>query len=238
MTSAPRIKTLLLDLDGTLVGMRTKRTQLHFVLGTLSQWRYEIPTWKAVGALRAVNQAMRKPSLDRTNAERAVDAFAKVTGLSHDTAAIKLLRTMEQVFPELKSYFYPMPGAAEFVRWAYERYSLILATNPVWMREIIEYRVRWAGVDPAMFRFVTHAGVMHALKPLPEYYREILQRNELDPAECLMIGNEVVMDQPAQRVGLPVFLVTPGLSHAVPKEPGVWKGDFHALRRWLEESAS
>ncbi len=89
-----------------------------------------------------------------------------------------------------------MPGARDFVHWAYERFPLVLATEPIWKREIIEHRVRWSGLDPALFRFISHASVMHACKPSVEYYLELLALNDLRAQDCLMVGNEPRMDLP------------------------------------------
>lgn len=227
-------KTLLLDLDGTLLGMHSKRGHLAFGLSIVRNWGAEIPPWTALQAIREVDRAMRSLDLSTTNVERAIAAFARVTGLPPEVAAIRLLKSSEQIFPTLEPYFYPMPGAADFVRWAYERYSLVLATEPVWMREIIEHRVRWAGLDPAMFRFISHAAVMRACKPRVEYYRQLLEINGLVASECLMVGNEPRMDLPALQAGVPVFLVN-GRSRALASRgESVWTGDFAALRALLE----
>ena len=155
-----------------------------------------------------------------------------------DEARIVLRDSLQTVFPPLGKYFYPLPGALVFLEWAKTRYTLLLATNPIWPREIIELRVRWAGIDPAIFNFITDVHVMSAFKPDPKYFREILKHEGLKPEQCLFIGNETRMDLPATRVGIPVYIVTKSgrLDHfKQPKSRAVAaKGTFKQLRLALE----
>ena len=41
-----------------------------------------------------------------------------------------------------------------------------------------------------------------------DYYRDIINALSLDPAECLMVGNDVGEDMIAERLGMQVFLLT------------------------------
>ncbi len=231
----PHPKTLLLDLDGTLLGMRPGRTQFRFALGVIRAWSPELSAWTSLRAIRSVGRAMRTldPDPARTCADRAVDAFARVTGLGREEAAHRLMGSSEKVFRTLQPHFFPLPGAQDFVRWASQHFSLVLATDPVWLREIIEHRVRWAGLDPAVFKFISHAGIMRACKPHPEYFQQVLDLNGLLARDCWMIGNEERMDLPARQVGLPVFLVGKDLK----PQAGVRTGSFAALRKLLETPA-
>ena len=45
-------------------------------------------------------------------------------------------------------------------------------------------------------------------KPNPEYFRGILEEFRLDPAECLMVGNDVGEDLSIRTLGVKTYLVT------------------------------
>ena len=45
-------------------------------------------------------------------------------------------------------------------------------------------------------------------KPNLRYYEEILSRQGLSPAECIMVGNDVGEDMIAANLGMKVFLLT------------------------------
>ena len=106
-------------------------------------------------------------------------------------------------------------------------------------------RLEWAGIEPKIFKNITHAAVMHAVKPTNEYYQEVLALEKLKPTDCLLIGNEYEMDLPATQVGIPVFIVTQEVPkksrHAkIIKRPvgsaQAWEGSFKSLRILLERS--
>jgi FMN phosphatase YigB (HAD superfamily) len=144
-----------------------------------------------------------------TNAERAAQAFGQISGIS-GPAALEFLETeTERLFPRIKRHFYPLPGAADFVRWAHARFPLHLVTNPVWSEGPIQARVRWAGLDPKLFRSLTHSRRSRASKPSEAYYREFLEQEGLRAEDCLLIGNDPINDLRAVRVGIPVCLVNP-----------------------------
>ena len=234
----PPVKYLLVDLDGTLLGNHNLPLSLDFVrrtLGTLRQyggWR------KSIGALYAINDALRKPSKDVTNDKRVVDLFSKRMNLDPEEGRKLLGEGVGSIFPQLKKHFFPVPGSREFLEWARTKYPMTLATNPVWPEEIVELRVRWAGIDPAIFRSVTHVRRMHACKPTQEYYSEILEQEGLKPEDCLLIGDDAKMDLPATRVGIRVFIVGEHVkttSMKLPRQKApAWRGNYKDLRKHLE----
>ena len=85
---------------------------------------------------------------------------------------------------------------------------LILATNPIFPQTAIESRIRWAGLEPSDFVWITTYENSRYCKPNPEYYNEILSKLNLQPEECLMVGNDVTEDMVARKVGMNVFLLT------------------------------
>ncbi|HUP57065.1 MAG TPA: HAD family hydrolase [Bdellovibrionota bacterium] len=201
------VRQLLVDLDGTLLGNKAFPLQIDFVRKSLDGLRNYGGLKKRITALLGLNAALRAKSRDVTNDVRAVSVFSHLLGLAPEEGRKVLRESLTLLFPSLERHFFPIPGAKEFLEWARGRYPMVLATNPVWPPEIVELRLRWAGVDPSLFTSITHVRRMHACKPELEYYEEILDQEKLDPAHCLLIGDDMKMDLPATRVGIRVFIV-------------------------------
>ena len=84
----------------------------------------------------------------------------------------------------------------------------VLATNPIFPAIATEKRMRWAGLSPDDFAYYTTYENSRYCKPNPAYYRDILSHLELDPEECIMVGNDVEEDMVAATLGMKVFLLT------------------------------
>ena len=65
-------------------------------------------------------------------------------------------------------------------------------------------RIDWAGLDPEDFKIITTYEDHVYCKPNPEYFRQILEQFELDPSECLMVGNDVEEDTMENKKILPI----------------------------------
>ena len=86
--------------------------------------------------------------------------------------------------------------------------AVIIATNPLFPTTAIEQRLAWAGVpvDEYPYALVTTYENMHAAKPQPAYYREILAAIDCPPDRALMVGDDWKNDiAPAAAVGLHTF---------------------------------
>lgn len=236
------VHTLLVDLDGTLLGANDLSLGIDFVVQAIRAARQFAGTRKAIAGLRAVNRALQgKPSPEqegKTNAVKAFEAFAGTVGMGVDQAEAALVQGAHKIFPTLARHFFPIRGAKEFIDWARNHYPLILATNPVWPREIVEMRIRWAGFDPAIFRRITLAREMSAAKPWLTYYEEILKQEKMEASQCLLIGNDMKKDLAAAEVGIRVFITDPNakLCKRLPVKNGTaaYRGTFQHLRRMLE----
>jgi len=104
---------------------------------------------------------------------------------------------------------YPNPLAADVVNSLKEEgYRLILASDPTTPNESQIIRTRWAGLNPDDFELITSFEDFHHCKPNLRYYQEILDIQNLKADECIMVGNDIVCDMTANKLGLDVFLIT------------------------------
>ena len=234
------IRTLLVDLDGTLLGNQIFPLSIKFIRDSLRTLKKtEAGIAESIRLLVALQKELKIPSsTDLTNEQRVVELISKRMKVSTEVAKERLESTVRSIFPNLKSHFYPMDGAREFLSWAYPRYPLHLATHPIWPEDIVRLRLEWAGISPTLFRSITHIKIMHSVKPHPAYYREILAQNSLDANDCILIGDDLKMDLPATEVGIRVFIVGKKnrlslLKHKKAKAPAA-RGTYEHLRMILE----
>jgi FMN phosphatase YigB (HAD superfamily) len=235
------VKHLLVDLDGTLLGNRALALSIDFLRHAYDILKEQVGFRTATQILIAMQRELRKPSAQLTNELRSLMIFAKRLNLPMEETRSLIRESLFTIFPKLEKHFYPIDGAKDFLDWAREHYSLTLATNPVWPREIIELRVRWAGIEPGIFRDITYAKTMHAYKPSLEYYEEVLNKQGFSAGDCLLIGNDLKMDLPATRAGIRVFIVG-SFKQMTPidikgSRAPAWKGTYAQLRGFLENNS-
>lgn len=114
-------------------------------------------------------------------------------------------------------------------------YKVVLATNPIFPETATRQRVNWTGMDVADFEaFTTYENCTYC-KPNPEYYLELLEKINMDPAECLMVGNDVTEDMDAGlKAGMQVFLITDCMINKEGKDINEYPhGSFKDLQKYL-----
>ncbi len=73
-------------------------------------------------------------------------------------------------------------------------------------------------------------------KPDPRFFRLLLEREELEAADCLMIGNDPLCDgEGARTVGMEAFVIRSALSPRDAKGCDQEGMDLKKLRRWLSK---
>ena len=239
-----RFKNLLCDLDGTLIYSGDIRVHLEFIGRSLPGLKRH-QGWKAaIRALKESQNILKIPSTIETNFERLVSVFQKHFKLDREQAIEEMKNNIGNAFSKLEGHFGEMKGASKFIEWAHGKYTLTLATNPVWSIDIVKMRMRWGGINPDFFQSITTADRMHASKPSLEYYREILSQENFEAADCLLVGNERVMDLPATGAGIAVFLIRTGakelscIEAPSKKSPGAWRGSYTHLEAFLEKNST
>ena len=202
--------TLLVDLDGTLLDI-----EVSFFLGPMVQAMHDcfrdlldMDLFRK-GLFGGTEAIMVKPRYDgETNRDGFNGAFSALTGLEIPEVDTRFKRFYSEVFPTLSRYGKPVDGASAFIQKASEEgYTLCLATNPIFPTSAVLERLRWSGVDPEVFSFIPGLETMSTCKPNREYYLDLAARLEVDPRDCLMVGNDVQQDLPASETGMGTFLV-------------------------------
>ena len=207
------IKAVLFDLDATLLPMdQNKFIEEYFKSLSAKMSKYGYEPKKLIEAMWSGVKAMVLSTGEKTNEESFWDAFKAVFG---DKALndIEIHKDYyENDFDALKIVCGYTPKANELIKYLKEKeITVVLATNPVYPLIATEKRIGWAGLDKNDFALVTTFENSHFCKPNPNYYKEILEKLNLKPEECIMVGNDATEDMAAEIIGIKVFLLTDNL---------------------------
>lgn len=207
------LRAVLFDLDDTLLG-NSMDSFLPAYFGALTRHLdHLVPSKRLISELMRATEAMNANHRPGATNE---EAFAAVfyPALEPDRATLE--RAFEQfyteAFPKLRALTRRRPGARSLVEWAIEQgLQVVVATNPLFPRVAVEQRLAWAGVpvDEVDYALVTTYENMHATKSHVAYYKEILERLDRRPSQCLMVGDNWEKDiVPASSIGIRVYWVT------------------------------
>jgi FMN phosphatase YigB (HAD superfamily) len=231
-----KYEAILFDLDGTLLPMDNDefiKAYLGLLAKKMASYGYDkdlliASLWKGTGA-------MIKNDGKQTNAEVFWKYFAKVFG-ERIYGDIRNFDTFyENEFHTAASVAFPTALAQIAVDLAREKADkVILATSPVFPEVAVRSRLSWAKVFPDSFDLITTYENSTFCKPNPAYYREIADKMQIDPARCLMVGNNTDEDIiPAQSLGMDTFLLTDFLI-CNGERPETPSGGFEELVAFLQ----
>ncbi len=200
------LKAVLFDLDDTLLGnhMDSFLPQYFGLLGKYAE-RY-LPRDQFLKEMMVASQLMVKNTdLSLTNRDVFWQGFHEQTGLDSEELESYFDKFYRNEFHALKSVVTPRETAVSLIKYCQEKgYKVVIATNPMFPRPAVEARLAWAGLPVSEFDFdlVTTYEIMHATKPHPAYYQEILAKIDVSAAEALMVGDDWENDiEPAAALG-------------------------------------
>ena len=233
------LKAVLFDLDGTLLPMDQKLfTKDYFgrLMRRICPFGYTPETF--LTAMQAGITAMVKNDGSRTGEAAFWEAFSGVCGPEVMEHLDDFERFYHEEFDEVAASCGCNPKAAETVRaLSAKGVRVALATNPLFPRIATRKRIAWAGLTPDDFELYTTYEDIGTCKPNPAYYREVLERLGLEPADCLMVGNDVAEDMmAAASVGIRGFLLTDYLINTPNADINAYPhGGFEELNAYLEK---
>lgn len=205
-----RYEAVFFDLDGTLVGVDIEEFLLEYFT-RIGRWvctRYDPEVF--LRQLMVATQAMvQDDDPTRTNKEVFLERFLVGMSDSSEEEVLDLFdRFYREEFPGMRGLVQPVPGARRLLRTLGDAgCRLILATNPVFPREAIDQRMRWGGLHPDQFEYITSYENSRYCKPNPCYFKDLLNHCGAEPDRVLMVGNDPLEDLVAGELGMDTFLV-------------------------------
>ena len=231
------MKTVLFDLDGTLLPMDQDNFLKAYFGGLATKlvpFGYE-PN-QLIKAIWSGTAAMVNNDGSMTNEERFWQSFCAMFG---DNA-----RNDEPIFDDFYHNEFRFVSvscgkterAQQIISWLKQQgCRVVLATNPLFPAIATGKRMEWAGLKAADFELVTTFENSSYCKPNPAYYRQILQTIGETPENCIMVGNDVTEDMMARDLGMDVFLLTDCMINKENKDISQYPhGSFDALQEFLE----
>ena len=234
-----KIKTVLFDLDGTLLPMdQDVFVKAYFggLVKKLAPFGYDPEMlvksiWKGTDAMVLNNG-------EKTNEALFWDLFASIFGEESRKDEPKFAEFYENEFQKVKNVCGFKKESAQIIKKLKDNgIRVALATNPIFPAIATESRMRWAGLEPSDFElYTTYENCKHS-KPNPKYYEDILTQLGATPEECLMVGNDVDDDMVAERIGMKVFLLTDDLINKNGVDISIYpNGSFAELNKFIDEN--
>ncbi len=205
------ITTILFDLDGTLLPL----DQEAFMYGYFDLFARHCTllgydaAMASKGLLAGLEAMMGEGDGTSTNKERFDRSFSLVSGIDSESFNTRFAPFYDEVFDQLRSTSTQSEHARQVVEYLTDKgYELVLATAPLFPWQATHARLRWAGLDPALFKTITTYEHCTYTKPHLRYYEQLLNEIDRRSEACLMVGNDVDEDMVVQALGMDAYLVT------------------------------
>lgn len=206
------VKNILFDLDGTLLVMKDQEKFINLYFEALCKRFCKPLSLSPKELTNGVWQGTKAMFINDgkvLNKEKFWEVFAEICGekvLAYEDDFNDFYSTD---FIYAKQCTEDNPLAQSCVELLKNKgYNVFLATNPVFPIEATASRIKWAGVDPELFQYITVYDNSSFCKPSHQYYNEILEKYNLTAQECLMVGNDVDEDMSTYEMGMETYLVT------------------------------
>jgi len=231
-TDTSRLDGILFDLDGTLLNIQMQPYIDGYIDG-LSRC-FEDLVDRMVFAEVLVSSAYAMLSVEdehQTNEQFFLELVARQLGIATPELRRRLEHFCRNGLHVLEPLIEPFPEANEILQHCFQQgMKVALATNPVFPLQVIEARLRWAGIDRFPFHLVASYESCRFCKPHPRFFADILEDLGLTPEKTLMVGNDTHYDLAAGQLGILTYLVDTCL---IDQEQRAKEADFRGGHRDL-----
>lgn len=232
------IKTVLFDLDGTLLPMDQDlfvKAYFKALADKLAPHGYD--PQKLIGGIWEGTVAMVQNDGTCANEQRFWTKFEQIFGdkVRKDKGLFEEFYGNE--FDNAQAVCGFNPFAKEVVQKIKDAgIKVVLATNPIFPAIATRKRIHWAGLSPEDFELYTTYENARFCKPNLNYYKDILDKIGCVPTETLMVGNDISEDMVAAKLGMSVFLLTDCLINKNGEDINKYpNGDFNNLIEFMDK---
>ncbi len=229
-----RYQAILFDLDGTLLPMDVEAFAKIYIAALARELApFGLTVETMLKPFWAGTKAMMANTTGKLNAEVFWDTFTAMTGVDRAQVEPVCDAFYNVGFQAARAATMANPLAVEAVRLAREKADkVVLATNPLFPMAGQKTRLSWLGLTPEDFDLVTCYTSDRHCKPNPAYFHDICERLDLDPAQCLMIGNDDREDMHCgTAAGMTTYLVT---DCRLPYKENPWAGAQGTFTEMIE----
>lgn len=207
------IKTILFDLDGTLISFDQNEFIKLYFSGIMKKFiPHGYPGEVIMNAVYEGVDAMYNNDGSITNEEAFWNRFSYFLPDNLYFFEKTFLDFYNNEFNQIKSII----KENEYCKRALEvskskNFELVIATNPLFPRVATYNRILWGKYNIDDFIYISTFENSSYCKPNLKYYEEILNKINRKPEECLMVGNDALEDMVASKLGMATFLITDNL---------------------------
>ena len=230
-----QIAAVLFDLDGTLIEVDMERFIPIYLRRLAERLRPHAEPQRTLQTMRGAVMAMLGDTLGDCSLEQLLrDRLAAELQIPWSGYQEALAAFCREELAELRPLVRPHPLARALVESCLARgWQVVLATNPIFPREVIEARLAWGELADLPFRSITSYETSRHCKPHPGFFLDVLATLGLPPRACLMVGNDTSHDLAAGQVGIPTCLLTTWRIDRGAHFVADWEGSHPALLEQL-----
>ena len=232
------MKTVLFDLDGTLLPMDQDVFVKAYFGGLATKMvAYGYDPQTLIKGIWTGTEAMIRNDGSRTNEEAFWAGAATVLGADCRKDEPLFDHFYHNEFRFVAASCGNNPKASELIAALKAKGCRVaLATNPIFPAIATRTRMQWAGLQEADFDLVTTYENASFCKPNPAYYQQVLEKLGETPENCIMVGNDVTEDMVTASLGMEVFLLTDCLINKANKDISQYPhGNFDDLIAFLDQ---
>ena len=234
------IKAVLFDLDGTLLRAQMKEFIAQYIHGLSSFCADRVKPKKFEKTLLKIIHELihTEGNGSMTNEERVYTRMRQELAIPESLIGDSLIQLKQHGLDRLQQFIQPIPLARQIVKNCQNKgIPLVLATNPVFPKFMIQARMEWAKLEEESFTYLTSYENSHYCKPHAGYFQAISAQLGIAPENCLMVGNDLNHDLAAGAIGMKTYLVDTWLVDRGNAEwPCDYRGDHSSLQKFLEEN--
>lgn len=235
------INTILFDLDGTLLPMDTELfIKRYFKELAVKLKDHLTPEEVTKNLWESTKYMMEDGDKEKTNEQAFFEDFYKDMPHKEEVLTPLLEEFYEKDFNKVQDVSRQNEDMIASIKLLKEKgYKLVVATNPLFPRMAVINRIKWAGLNPEDFMFITSFEHMHFCKPDLDYYREILYNIEKEAKECIMVGNDVNEDMIVKEIGIKTYLIEDFIIGDIKNDKNIdYRGSYRDFYHFAKELTS
>ena len=232
------MKNILFDLDGTLLPMdEDVFTRQYFGYLCEKMAPLDFEPKRLINTIWKGTEAMYRNDGHCSNEDAFWACYTEEYGEPKEKNHHHFVDFYSNEFNKAITSTSPTPLAREIIDLCHRKgLNVILATNPLFPRMATLNRIHWAGLDEDDFSDITTYENSNYCKPDVRYYQEIIDRNNIDPAESMMVGNDITEDLSACDLGMKTYLVTDCLLNKGSRtDDSDYRGSLSDLLQFLKQ---
>ncbi len=189
---------ILVDYDGTLIKTKEEDfTKMYFV--TLAKELKMDPKYLGELIMEITKDLIKNQNGKESIYNQFINKIVDKTDKSIEKWEEDFTSYYQSGFTFLKDHILPNSKLIESLKNTNNK--LFFASNPLFPKIAVSKRLAFIGMKLTDFEYVAYMENSYWLKPNPKFFVEILEKNNLEPSQCIMIG-DTDFDRSCEKAGI------------------------------------